>query len=229
MEKEKKGEVENSKHEKEDIEEDPLTLDYKVIGSGSSGNCVKIEDMMVDVGLPYKVIEKELYKVRYILITHVHSDHLKMSTAKRIKKMFPSIKWIGNWDVVKKIDLDYVIGDSTKIKLKDRTIRSFKCIHNVPTHGFTISYKNFEIIYATDTASLRFAPTGPYDYLFLESNHDQKKVEAIINNSKKIYGYDAYAGAKRHLPTQKSKAFYYLNRRNRDSKWIELHKSSRFY
>ena len=127
MEKEKKGEVENSKHKKEDIEEDPLTLDYKVIGSGSSGNAVRIEDMMVDIGLPFRSIEKDLYKVRYILITHTHSDHLKMSTAKRIKKMFPSIKWIGNWDVVKKIDIKYVMGDSTKLRLNDRVIRSCRC------------------------------------------------------------------------------------------------------
>lgn len=204
-------------------------LKYEILGSGSTGNCVVIEDMMVDIGLPYKKIKKYLYDIKYILITHRHTDHVNRNTAKRIKEEFPRIKIIGNYDVCDLIKLDYPMGDETGLAMKDRRIQSFKCVHDVPCSGYTINYKGLNLIYATDTASLEHAPKEKYDYFFIESNHDEKKVEAIRNNTYKKYGYNAYAGAKRHLSTQQSQLFYFLNRKEKESKWIELHKSRRFY
>lgn len=202
---------------------------YKIISSGSSGNCVIVDDMMFDVGVPYGSIKKELYKINYILITHTHSDHIKIGTVRKIKKEFPRIKWIGNWDIVSKVKVDYMVGDSTELKFKDRIIQSFPCVHDVPCHGYTVRKDGKSLIYATDTCSLEHAPKVKYDYLFLESNHDEKKIRAIQDVSKRLYGYDAYKGAMRHLSTQQSKAFYYMHRKDKDSPWIELHKSERFY
>lgn len=204
-------------------------LNYEILGSGSSGNCVIIEDMMVDIGLPYKRIKEKLYEIKYILITHRHTDHVNRNTVKKIKENFPRIKIIGNYDVCDLIHLDYPVGDETEIILKDRVINSFKCVHDVPCSGYVISYKDLQMIYATDTSTLDFAPKIKYDYFFIESNHDEKKVEAIRNTTYKKYGYNAYAGAKRHLSTQQSQLFYFLNRKDKESKWIELHKSERFY
>lgn len=204
-------------------------LNYEILGSGSSGNCVIIEDMMVDIGLPYKRIKENLYDIKYILITHRHTDHVNRNTVKKIKSNFPRIKIIGNYDVCDLIHLDYPVGDETEIVLKDRVINSFKCVHDVPCSGYVIDYKGLNLIYATDTANLEYAPKRKYDYFFIESNHDEKRVEAIRNTTYKKYGYNAYAGAKRHLSTQQSQLFYFLNRRDKESKWIELHKSERFY
>lgn len=204
-------------------------LNYEIISSGSKGNCVVIEDMMVDIGVPYKRIKEKLYDTKYILITHRHTDHVNRFTANRIMKEFPRIKIIGNYDVSDLIKLNYPTGDETELKFKDRNIKTFKCIHDVVCNGFVIKYKNKNIIYATDTASLEYAPKEKYDYMFIESNHDKKKIELIRNNSYKKYGYNAYMGAKRHLSTQDSQLFYFLNRKSTDSKWIELHKSERFY
>lgn len=204
-------------------------LNYEILGSGSSGNCVIIEDMMVDIGLPYKRIKEKLYEIKYILITHRHTDHVNRNTVKKIKENFPRIKIIGNYDVCDLIKIDYPVGDETEIILKDRVVQSFKCVHDVPCSGYVIDYKELNLIYATDTANLEYAPKGKYDYFFIESNHDEKKVEAIRNTTYKKYGYNAYAGAKRHLSTQQSQLFYFLNRKDKESKWIELHKSKRFY
>lgn len=203
--------------------------DYEIIGSSSSGNAVYIEDMLFDVGLPFSRLGKRLYKTKYIFITHTHADHLNMATAMRIQKEFPRIKWIGNYHVAGKIAINHIVGDETVVELDDRTIESFECIHDVPTHGFVITMGGKRMIYATDTNNLRNAPPGPYDALFLESNHDENKLETIKEVSIKTYGYDAYASSLRHLSTQKSKAFYYINRGSKDAPWVELHKSSRFY
>src|SRR5574344_1187341 len=204
-------------------------LNYEIIGSGSSGNCVIIEDMMFDCGVPYGHIKDKLYDIKYLFITHRHSDHIKPNTVNGIIRNFPRIKIIGNYDVARIVPTYDIVGDVTELDLGDRTVQAFKCYHDVPTTGFVINMNDINFIYATDTASLEDAPDEKYDYMFIESNHDEKKIEAIRNNSKKIYGYDVWKGAKRHLSTQKSREFYYLHRRNKDSKWIELHKSKRFY
>ena len=41
-------------------------VSYKVIGSGSKGNCVVIGDVMFDCGLPFKKLKDHLYGVKYL-------------------------------------------------------------------------------------------------------------------------------------------------------------------
>lgn len=203
-------------------------LDYKIISSGSKGNCVIIEDMMFDCGVPYKWVKEDLYKISYLLLTHRHTDHINKMTINKIIQKYPRIKIIENYDLGDIFKSQYLVGDETEIKLKDRTIQAFKCVHDVPCSGYVVRMKAIDFIYATDTASLDYAPKIKYDYMFIESNHDEKKIEQIRNRSD-VYGYDAWAGAMRHLSTQKSQLFYFLNRKSKKSERIELHKSERFY
>lgn len=209
--------------------EEKEELKYKVIKTGSTGNAVLIEDMLFDCGIPFRELKEYLYGVKYLFITHRHSDHLKLTTFRTILKKFPRIKVIANWDIACKVPVGILVGDNTTINLPDRKIISFACIHNVPTHGFVVDFNNKTIIYATDTSSLENAPKIKYDYLFIESNHDENKINQVMLNGRKKYGYDVFSNAKRHLSTQQAKAFYYMNRRDEKSKWIELHQSHRFY
>lgn len=203
-------------------------IDYKILKSGSSGNCVIIEDMMFDCSIAFNKIKDQLYNIKYLFITHRHADHLKLNTYTKIREQYPRIKTIANYDVAGLVPVDFIVGDETQYQFKDRMIKAFKCIHNVPTSGFVVEQNDKALIYATDTASLENAPKQKYDYLFIESNHDEKKIEEIRNQSAK-YGYNAWGSAMRHLSTKKSMEFYYLNRRNKESLWVELHKSKRFY
>lgn len=206
-------------------------LDYEIIASGSSGNCVVIENIMIDAGVPYKTIKEHLYDIDYLLFTHMHGDHYKESTYKRIRKEFPNIITAANESLHRfaEEDFDIVIRDNVPLKLGEYEIVPFPGIHNVEVHGFDWYVNGQHVIYMTDSNSLEFAPCeDKYDYLFLESNHDDRKMKATFRQSKK-YGYNVYRNGKRHMSTQKSKEFYLNNRRSRDSKWIELHKSERFY
>jgi hypothetical protein len=94
-------------------------------------------------------------------------------------------------------------------------------------YGYTWDFEGKEIIYATDTSTLENAPNKKYDYLFLESNHDEEKLEKARNQSKG--SYNPYMSGKRHLSTQQAKIFYYMHRKNQFSELIELHQSVRFY
>lgn len=203
-------------------------MDYKIIKSGSKGNCVIVDDMMFDCGVAYKDIEDYLYKIKYLFITHRHYDHIHESTIRRIIRKYPRIVIVGNYDISEIVKLDDMVGDETKLTYADREVQAFKCIHDVPCTGYVIMKDGVNLIYATDTSTLENAPDIKYDYFFIESNHDEKKIEQIMGKQKE-YGYNAWQGAMRHLSTQKSELFYYLHRRSKASKWIELHKSERFY
>ena len=202
-------------------------MKYEIISSSSSGNCVIINDVMVDCGVAFSKIKKKLYKIRYLLLTHVHTDHINKSTLEKIKKHFPRITIIGNYEVHQVYEVHIISNSGYIPKIKDYKFLPFDCFHDVVTQGFAWEYKDKKIIYATDTASLRNAPKYKYDYLFLESNHDSKLIEKIRGTRKG--SYSPYLSAKRHLSTQDCREFYYLNRKDKDSELIELHKSSKFY
>lgn len=202
-----------------------MSIDYTVIASGSRGNAVLIEDVLVDIGVPFKALKEYLYDVKYIIITHIHSDHLRLSTYKKIKQLFPNIVFIANWEVASKVDIDYLVNADYPLAVGEYTFTPFELIHDVLCYGYAWEVNDKRIIYATDTHSLKNAPEQKYDYLFLESNYDPNKIKMV----KPTRGYDARLSALRHLSTFDSKQFYYTHRRDENSEWIELHKSSRFY
>lgn len=202
-------------------------MNYKILSSGSKGNCVVVNDVMIDCGLSFNKIKEELYNIKYLLMTHVHGDHLKLKTILKIAALFPRIQIIGNYEVNEIFNCNYIANAGFDVVTDDYIFTPFQAVHDVLTYGYTWNFEGNEIIYVTDTSNLNAAPKKKYDYFFLESNHDEKKLEAIRNEQ---HGsYNPYLSGKRHLSTQQAKAFYYQHRRNSESELIELHKSSRFY
>lgn len=49
-------------------------LDYNILGTGSSGNCIIVNDnIMLDCGLTYAKIKPYLKKIKLIFISHRHT------------------------------------------------------------------------------------------------------------------------------------------------------------
>jgi phosphoribosyl 1,2-cyclic phosphodiesterase len=203
-------------------------MNYKVISSGSKGNCVLINDVMVDCGLAFSKIKEYLYDVKYLIITHTHADHLNRKTLTQIAAMFPRIQLIGNYEVHQVFKMNHIANCGYPLVFDDYIFTPFACVHDVLVYGYTWQYQDKKIIYATDTSTMEYAPDERFDYFFIESNHDEAKLEAARNEVNK-YGYDAFAGGKRHLSTQQAKNYFYTHRRNPEAEFIELHKSKRFY
>jgi ribonuclease BN (tRNA processing enzyme) len=203
-------------------------MNYKIISTGSKGNCVILhDDVMVDCGVSFGRIKEDLYNIKYLLITHTHQDHLNRKTIQQIARNFPRIKIIGNYEVHSIYNCNVIANAGFDIITDDYVFTPFECQHDVLCYGYTWAFEGQEIIYATDTSTLENAPEKKYDWLFLESNHDEKKLEAVRHEQRG--GYNPYLSGKRHFSTQQAKAFFYQNRRNKDSQFIELHQSSRFY
>ncbi len=203
-------------------------LDYKILATGSKGNAVRIESIMFDCGIPFKHMKEELYKCRFLCITHTHKDHINPSTLKRIRKDFPRIQIIANYDVAYTYPVDIVAGTKPIMLKKGITLYPFEGQHDVPVTGYVIDMKGCKILYATDTCKVINPIDDKLDYIFLESNYDEKKLRMIGSQYIKK-GYDPYANAERHLSRERCKAFWFGNRRNADSPLIELHMSERFY
>lgn len=49
-------------------------MKYEVIATGSSGNCIIINDeIALDIGVTFKQIKSIYKKLRIVLLTHIHS------------------------------------------------------------------------------------------------------------------------------------------------------------
>lgn len=203
-------------------------LDYKIIGSSSRGNAVRIEGIMFDCGMPFSEMKEELYKCHSLLITHTHSDHVNPNTLKKIMAEFPRIKIYGNPSVAYKVHVDEVIV-TEPFTLKDGTVVTpFNAVHDVVTTGFMLKMKDTDILYTTDTAKVIIPEKSRFDYFFIESNYDETKLREIAKKYSKGK-YDPADSQYRHLSTQQAKGIYYSHRKGKESQFIELHKSSRFY
>lgn len=163
-----------------------------------------------------------------LLITHRHTDHVKQSTFDRIRREFPNITVIANWEVASRFDVDIVCNHGYPVTANGITYVPFKGEHDVLCYGYTWCENGCDVIYATDMRNYSGSPEGKkYDYMFLESNHDVHKLRAACGS--KGFGYDAYGAGLTHCSTQTCLGFYYTHRKSGESVLVELHKSSRFY
>lgn len=204
------------------------SLDYNIIATGSTGNAVRIRDIMIDCGVSFARMRDDLYKVDTLLITHSHSDHIHPATLRSIRKEFPRIKVYGNAHVAYQYKVDQVLGKAKVILPKNRIIYPMEGLHDVPVTYFYILFGKTTILYATDTCKVENPRDLALDFVFLESNYDERKLKELAKEYEHR-GYDPAKSSLRHLSCQKCKEFYYVNRRDETSKLIELHQSSRFY
>ena len=61
-------------------------MNYKILASGSKGNCTIINDFIaVDMGIPFSQLKPYYKKLKAVFITHQHSDHINKSTVKQLR------------------------------------------------------------------------------------------------------------------------------------------------
>jgi hypothetical protein len=124
--------------------------------------------------------------------------------------------------------VDKVIGSAQLALPKKRLILPMEGVHDVPVTYFYIKIGKINVLYATDTCRIENPMDIKLDYVFLESNYDERKLKELAKQYRRK-GYDPATSSLRHLSTQRCKEFYFVNRRNEKSILIELHQSSRFY
>ena len=206
----------------------------KVINSGSEGNAVIYNNaIMVDCGVSLKALEAVKRSLKIVLLTHKHSDHLKIRTLQRLQAERPTLRvacgdfLLEELPCIKNIDVLQVgkIYDYGAFK-----VSPIKLYHDVPNFGWRIFLPNGQkIFHATDTAHLKGISAKGYDLYAIEHNYCEEYIQEAIEEARANGEYThAYGNINTHLSIQQAKAFIEVNRKE-SSEVLELHKSRSFY
>lgn len=163
-----------------------------VIGSGSSGNAVILNNLiMVDCGLSSKKILPHSKDLFLVLLTHEHQDHFKPATVRALAKQRPTLRWgccdwlsyqlvIAGVDP-RQIDV-YQPGATYRYEVNgiEVFVTAEVTFHDVPNCCYKIFIDKESCFYATDTGSLNNISAPAYDYYLVEGNYKQAEMEARI-------------------------------------------------
>lgn len=169
-------------------------MKYKILKTGSSGNAVLLENgLLLDCGVPFKLIEPHLKKIKAVFVSHEHKDHMNISTLKRIHELRPTVRFLaGFWlkryldmSGIKKSNIDYLSPNKTYDYNLFKII-PFILIHDVKNIGIKIlDKKNKEkVLYAVDTKKIDHIRAVNYDLYLIEANYDEEKLEQNIKRDK---------------------------------------------
>lgn len=205
-------------------------IPYEIIHTGSAGNAVIVNGILIDCGVAYKLLRSHIRDIRLVLITHQHSDHFKVSTVKRLHKERPSLKFAGGSWMMKylsKAEIParncLVMQPRTRYKFKTFNVIPVELVHDVRTFGYRLEFPEGKAIYATDTVSLNGVYARNYDLFLLEANHLESEIDQKISE-KRAAGEFAYElrAKHTHLSKEKADAFFGKNCKA-DSELVYLH------
>ena len=181
---------------------------------------------MVDCGIPFNLLTRIINNLQLVLLTHKHSDHLNLSTIKKLAFERPSLRFgccewmVEHLEGIKNVDV-YEIG-----KLYDYgqfQISPVKLYHDVNNCGYRIFKDGTKIFHATDTCTLDGISAKEYDLYALEHNYDEETVWDSIKAIEDSGGFAHQRGAiNSHLSEQQAKEFFFRNMKE-SSKLIRLH------
>ena len=209
-------------------------IQTQVISSGSEGNAVIYNNaIMVDCGVSFKALQEVKRSLKIVLLTHKHSDHLKIRTLQRLQAERPALRvacgdfLLEELPCIKNIDVLQVgkIYDYGAFK-----VSPIKLYHDVPNFGWRIFLPDGQkIFHATDTVHLEGISAKGYDLYAIEHNYCEEYIQQAIEEARANGEYThAYGNINTHLSIQQARAFIEANRKE-SSEVLELHKSRSFY
>lgn len=216
-------------------------MDYEIHHTGSKGNANIIiaggYRILFDIGVSYKALnEMKLNTIDMLIISHRHSDHIKMSTYNRLLNNYPNILVITNQEVSDFIEKnggkhepDVIIDSGLAIDVSNIRINFIENLHGVSTQGVIIEENEELLLYATDLSQTVYYEDWldkegkKLDICLLENNYDLKKLTELEHT-----GYNIYEAQGRHLEHEDYNSFVEKYCRE-DTITEELHQSSSMY
>ena len=169
-------------------------MEVAALASGSSGNCFYVENngkgILIDAGISSKQIVERLHslkknpeKIRGIFITHEHSDHIKGADvfARHFRvPIYVNKKTAKNGFICSNRDLIKYIKNDETVEVGGMNIEAFSKSHNAvdPVSYSVLNGKKVSIITDVGYACKNvIANVADSDFLFVESNHDELRLE----------------------------------------------------
>lgn len=195
-------------------------IDYQILSTGSSGNAVIVNKaVLIDCGVPFRAVEPFIKDLKLILLTHIHGDHFKASTIRKIAAERPLIRFgVPEWLVMPLRDAGVNLRQVLLLKPGFRynmgicDVIPVPLVHDVPNQGYKIHFPGGKLIYATDTVNMNGITAENYDLYMVEANYGDEEIQQRIND-KKASGEYIYEKRvlKTHLSREKCNDWIYRN------------------
>ena len=194
---------------------------YNIISTGSQGNAVIINDIvLIDCGVTFKALKPFYKALKIVLLTHIHSDHFNKTTIKVLAKERPTLRFAcGRWLAepltkcgVAKENIDILESD-VMYGYGLFNVIPVSLVHNVPNFGWKIHFPGGDkMIYATDTNNLNGITARNYNLFLIEANYEDEIIQEKIRRKKETgeYAYEKQV-LKNHLSKAKCDDFIYKN------------------
>lgn len=206
-------------------------MNYNIISTGSKGNAVVINNfILIDCGVTFKALKNVYKELQIVLLTHIHTDHFKPQTIKRLAEERPTLRfgcceWLVG-DLVnagvdkKQIDV-FEIGKIYDYKAFK--VSPIKLYHNVPNCGYRLFIDGEKAIYATDTSHMLGIKAKGYDLYMIEANYTDEDLQERINAKLEAgeYCYELNV-ASRHLSHEQASEWLMENM-SFHSEYVFLH------
>ena len=201
-----------------------------ILGSGSSGNAVIIDDVLIDCGVSFKKLEPYIRQLKVVCMTHSHKDHLQPATVKRLAKERPSLWWICGEHLTGDLLACEVraakivpLKNGQKCVLSDFSAEVVKLYHDVPNVGYRLNLSGTRIFYATDTSTLDGIEAKNFDLYLIEANYGEAEIRERIRQKKAdgLYCYEERV-LKTHLSREQAEAWLAENA-GQNSEYIFVH------
>ena len=213
-------------------------MTYNIIATGSSGNAVILDGrILIDCGVPYKMLRPYVRDLQLVLLTHEHGDHFRPGTVRTLAMARPALRWgCCAWMVphllaagVDKRVIDVyefaAPGKSGMLVYKHLAaiIKPEMLYHNVSNCGWHIWVGLEKVFYATDTGTLDGVEAPYYDLYLIEANHTQAEIEERIRE-KEAAGEFIYETAAMQNHLSREQALEWLSRNmGQHSRYVFLH------
>lgn len=206
-------------------------MNYKIISSCSTGNAVIIRDfILIDCGVTFKKLEKYYKNLKIVLLTHIHQDHFKKATIRKLAQERPTLRFACcEWLLedliecgVNKKNID-VLKIGIKYNYKLFKIVPIKLYHDVPQCGYRVLFDDYKIIYATDTKTLEGITAKDYDLYLIEGNYEDEEIEERIRKKQQVQQY-CYEYRARYTHLSKGQASdFLLKNMGENSEYVFMH------
>lgn len=206
-------------------------MNYKIISSCSTGNATIIKDIiLIDCGVTFKKLEKYYKQFKIVLLTHIHSDHFKKETIKKLAQERPTLRFACcEWLLkpllecgVERKNID-VLQIGTRYNYKLFKIVPIKLYHDVPQCGYRVLFDDYKVIYMTDTRTVEGIVAKNYDLYLVEGNYEEEELEQRIKQ-KQEEGMYYYESRVRNTHLSKGQATdFLLNNMGENSEYVFMH------
>lgn len=207
-------------------------MNYKIIGSGSDGNGLIIEEtILIDCGISFKKLKDDYRKLKIVLLTHRHQDHFDKATIKKLASERPTLRFgCCEWLVkelvecgVEKKNIDVLEIDKI-YDYRDFKVIPIKLYHDVENCGYKLKINGNKLIYATDTNRIDHIIAKNYDFYFIEGNYESDEELAQRKSDKLLTGEYSYEDRVKETHLSKVQATEWLmENMGENSKYIFMH------